>query len=80
MLAKKLSLEVNVNSQVPQSVFSDKKRFKQILFNLMGNAIKFTFEGKISINLTFDEPKSQLKTEVEDSGIGIKAEDLLKLF
>ena len=49
---------------------TDPKRYKQILFNLIGNAIKFTFNGYIKVNVSVDGPL--LVTEVEDSGIGIK--------
>lgn len=44
-----------VNDSVPQSVFSDAKRIKQILFNLIGNAIKFTFKGKIAVSATYNQ-------------------------
>jgi signal transduction histidine kinase len=63
---------------VPEIIYSDKKRFKQILFNLIGNSCKFTFNGFIQIKVHGDS--QTLITEVEDSGVGIKQEDLAKLF
>lgn len=59
-------------------ILSDQKRFKQILFNLIGNAAKFTFKGFINIRVWFSE--SKLFIEVEDSGIGMKEDEVSKLF
>lgn len=59
---------------------TDVKRFKQVLFNLLGNALKFTMEGFITLRITYLERTSILITEVKDSGIGIEKEDLTKLF
>jgi signal transduction histidine kinase len=54
-------------------VKSDQKRFKQILFNLIGNAVKFTFQGNVKVAVSY---KNQiLKTSVSDTGIGIKLEE-----
>lgn len=71
---------MKIGESVPIKIYSDMKRFKQILFNLMGNAIKFTFKGKVTVNINFDERTNNLVTDVEDTGVGIKPEDLLKLF
>lgn len=49
-----------------------------MLFNLIGNSIKFTFNGQVKINILFDS--NYLITEVEDTGIGMTEEDLTKLF
>lgn len=59
---------------------TDVKRFKQVLFNLLGNALKFTMEGFIALRITFIERTSTLVAEIEDSGMGIEKEDLAKLF
>jgi signal transduction histidine kinase len=56
-----------------------------VLFNLLGNAVKFTFKGAITITLDYltDEAMTKkpiLRTTVSDTGIGIKAEEIKKLF
>lgn len=63
---------------MPETILSDLKRFKQILYNLVGNASKFTFEGSIVVSVSFKE--GVLESEVQDSGIGISQDDLSKLF
>jgi two-component system, OmpR family, aerobic respiration control sensor histidine kinase ArcB len=73
-----LSLKIIIDRNVPKKIESDQKRYKQILYNLIGNATKFTFKGGINVRLWFDS--ENLYTEIEDSGIGIVEEDLNKLF
>lgn len=77
--AKGLSLNLQVAANVPTQVLTDIKRFKQILFNLMGNAAKFTFQGGLTVRVGFQD-HHLLVSEVEDTGIGIKYEDLNRLF
>lgn len=48
---KKLLFHVKVDDEVPELILSDQKRFRQIMFNIIGNALKFTFEGGITIRL-----------------------------
>jgi signal transduction histidine kinase len=67
-----------VGERVPETVFSDEKRFKQILFNLVGNAAKFTYTGSITINVDYFE--SKLHVNVADTGLGITKDDLSRLF
>ena len=57
---------------------TDQKRYKQVLFNLLGNAAKFTFHGSISVSISSINRK--LITSVKDTGIGINPDDIQKLF
>ncbi|EFA81713.1 histidine kinase [Heterostelium album PN500] len=82
---KGLDLVGFVDSNVPVLVHGDATRVRQILLNLISNAIKFTDEGQIKIRVKLDreitETKEyQLLFEVEDSGIGIKNEHIVLLF
>jgi signal transduction histidine kinase len=67
-------------TNVPETIYTDCKRFKQILFNLLGNAIKFTFIGEIILTLDYKLAESLLITTVKDTGIGISQDNLNKLF
>ena len=76
---KKLTISIKVESSADE-VTLDKQKLKQVLFNLLSNAVKFTEDGG-SVNIIgnlYDE--SRLRLQVQDSGIGIKPEDLDKLF
>ena len=77
---KSIDLRLTITNQVPKRIFSDQKRFKQILFNLLGNAVKFTFRGHVSIDIDFDVRVETLSCSVNDTGIGMSAEGLTKLF
>jgi len=71
-------LEIFIDSPETLTIYSDKKRINQILLNLIGNAIKFTDKGKISIKV---KRKNELvKISVKDTGPGIREEDLKYLF
>ena len=80
---KDLYLEVLVDDNIPQVISGDKLRLNQVLYNLVGNAIKFTDEGfvKIHIKKLFDSKGSiQLKFVVEDTGIGIPDDKIEAIF
>lgn len=77
---KKLALLKDVAPTIPPVLSIDKNRYMQILLNYMGNALKFTFKGGVKIKLEYDKNADLLVTSVQDSGIGIKEEDLSKLF
>jgi signal transduction histidine kinase/CheY-like chemotaxis protein len=80
--AKSLSLNVNLAADVPQWAYVDGKRLRQVLFNLLGNAVKFTDRGNVTLSLTkagHNEPQ-RLRFEIRDTGIGIAAESLQRLF
>jgi len=82
---KGLELIVDVSQEIPESLLVDEVRLRQILFNLIGNAVKFTDEGFIKLSVkvfNVDEHLSKLdvEIEVEDSGIGIPQEQIEKIF
>jgi len=79
MAAKGLELTTHVDDSVPLAVRGDANRVGQILLNLVGNAVKFTEEGTVSIELT-REGAERLRLKVRDSGIGIPRERLDALF
>lgn len=66
------------NSPIPQSVHADEKRLRQILINLLGNAIKFTQQGRVTFQVTYLE--GQIRFQVTDTGIGIASEELDNIF
>jgi signal transduction histidine kinase/CheY-like chemotaxis protein len=74
---------VNMDSNIPHILFGDETRIRQILLNVLGNAVKYTKEGFISLTVNSKKTDSEtlvLVIDVEDSGVGIKREDLGKLF
>ena len=71
---KQLILNINITSDVPQSIRGDATRLRQILINLIGNAIKFTETGEILLNASLakqDDETTTLLFEIIDEGIGI---------
>lgn len=80
---KKISINVNIDSSIPSSLCGDPTRLSQILNNLVGNAIKFTEHGEVSMNLSLRSKRDKnvtLDIEVKDSGIGIPKESLGSIF
>ncbi|WGM37151.1 ATP-binding protein [Caulobacter sp. NIBR1757] len=80
---KGLELTLEVDPALPPVLVMDGRRIRQVLFNLIGNALKFTPEGRVGIELT-GEPDSdgaaRLRISVRDSGIGIDPATLPQLF
>jgi PAS domain S-box-containing protein len=80
---KKLSFSVEILGVAPQYIVSDINKLRQILINVLGNAVKFTEEGGIGVRLRVDRQDAAapcLRIEVEDTGPGISADELDKLF
>ncbi|MGN0132489.1 MAG: response regulator [Lachnospiraceae bacterium] len=79
---KNLNLEVSVDQTLPSRLYGDEIRVRQILINILNNAVKYTNEGsvKLSVGGRTEEERVLLEFVVEDTGIGIKEEDLSKLF
>ena len=78
--AKGLVLHAEVAPEVPQAVRVDAQRLRQLLLNLLGNAIKFTPSGRIDVRLRVQPGPGWLRLEVQDSGPGIAAERLPHIF
>ncbi len=80
---KNLELAALVHHDVPHILRGDPHRLRQVLINLIGNAIKFTTEGEVFVQVTFvdqQEDDIELRIEVRDTGIGISQEGQKKLF
>jgi signal transduction histidine kinase/ActR/RegA family two-component response regulator len=84
--------EINFNFQIlnklPTAVFTDDKRLRQVLINLLGNAIKFTNKGDVTFKVGLlntkindkNEEISKIRFQIEDSGVGMTPEQLQKIF
>ena len=88
-LAKKknLSFTVDVDETIPENLYGDKVRIRQIILNILNNAVKYTKEGGIALSVRSEESETEddkrkicLIISVKDTGIGIRKDDLDKLF
>ena len=70
--AKTLQCRLTVEDSVPRWLRGDEFRLKQVLINLMGNAVKFTDRGHVSLALRYEPALRQLHVHIEDTGIGIE--------
>ncbi|MEA5536043.1 hybrid sensor histidine kinase/response regulator [Crocosphaera sp. XPORK-15E] len=85
---KRLDLQLEIAPNVPTIILFDEVRLRQILFNIVGNAIKFTDQGYIKIKVNTlgnidqinDEIKTTIKISIEDTGIGIPLNQQDKIF
>ena len=81
---KGLRFEVHVDSNIPDNLYGDDVRIKQILLNLLNNAVKYTQLGSVTLKVTgkmiTDKQMIELRVDVQDTGVGIKEEDLELLF
>ncbi len=79
---KRLDFVLEYSSDLPQIVFYDQVKLRQVLINLLSNAFKFTSLGRISLRAKLKRinPQNSLVFEVEDQGCGIFADDLEKIF
>ncbi|HEX5019393.1 MAG TPA: PAS domain S-box protein [Candidatus Binatia bacterium] len=78
--AKGLPLSLKYDGVIPYEIESDPKRMRQILINLLGNAIKFTDRGGVELAVHFDVAQGELQFHVSDSGIGMTQEQQQNLF
>ncbi|SFJ58592.1 Signal transduction histidine kinase [Desulfomicrobium apsheronum] len=81
---KGVRLEVRTDPRIPAHLFGDEVRLRQILFNLVGNAVKFTPKGRIDVSFVLvsavGESPCQIRCTVQDSGVGIPSERLKDIF
>ena len=75
---KNLKLVFDVDASIPRGYFGDDKRIRQILINLLTNAVKYTEKGTVTLRVTAQKTGEQalLRFAVRDTGIGIRPEDL----
>ena len=79
--AKALPIEVVIDHAVPERVRGDRGRLRQVLMNLVGNAVKFTTQGSVSIHVSVASPgPNSVRFEVVDTGIGIEPAILDRMF
>lgn len=80
---KGLKFEVDIDPDVPETLFGDEIRIKQILINLLNNAVKYTKEGSVCLHMECESANDKevlLKISVSDTGMGIRREALPHLF
>lgn len=86
MKEKNIEIKYHIDTNIPENIVGDPQRIRQVLINLVGNAVKFTHKGKIEVSAIASEIKNNLITilfSVNDTGIGIsygKREQLFKAF
>ncbi|MGO4379313.1 MHYT domain-containing protein [Pseudoduganella sp. RAF19] len=80
--AKGLSLAVHYDPEVPGTLHGDELRVRQVLTNLLGNAVKFTSRGRVSLRVTREQNKGrdEVHIAVSDTGIGIPADRISAIF
>jgi len=78
--AKRLQFKLSIDFGVPTILLTDRQRLLQVLRNYVGNALKYTTTGKIHVRVAYSETDKQVILEVEDTGVGIKEENIKKLF
>lgn len=77
---KGLELQFHAAAELPQRILGDPTRLRQVLINLIGNAEKFTLQGNIDIRIEPVADATQIQFSVQDSGIGMDADTLTRLF
>ncbi len=80
---KDLEFRTEIDPTLPKSLFGDDVRIKQVITNILTNAVKYTKSGSVTLSMSavnVDADTLELQVQVKDTGIGIKAEDMEKLF
>lgn len=74
---KLLSLTVEYRSDIPEAILTDPQKITQVMANMLGNALKFTRKGGVTVSVSFTK---QLIIDIEDTGIGIESDEIPFLF
>jgi signal transduction histidine kinase/response regulator RpfG family c-di-GMP phosphodiesterase len=82
---KGLELKLNIDNDIPKFLNGDEVRVKQIITNILTNAVKYTEKGSVTFTIGYERSEKEtdcviLKVSVKDTGIGIREEDMEKLF
>jgi PAS domain S-box-containing protein len=83
LLGSELTFTVNIDSNIPYFLVGDAQHIRQILLNLLGNAVKYTKEGSIKFNVSLTEitgDTAEITYKIIDTGVGIRDDDMNKLF
>ena len=76
---KGLSFSIQIDPNLPQEIYGDDRRIRQIIINLIGNAIKFTKEGSVQLVITRPD-EHHWEIQVKDTGVGIPKEEQTLVF
>ncbi len=77
---KNSQLNINYSLPIPETIYSDPTRLKQIILNLASNAIRFTEDGRVDIDIGYNRDNDMLDITVKDTGIGMSEGELENLF
>ncbi len=80
---KGLELYLDIDKKLPSVLYGDEKRIKQVLLNILDNAVKYTQEGSVTLTVQGEEcgdDEISLKVQIADTGIGIRKEDIEYLY
>ena len=79
---KKIKLISNIDDSLATEIWADKGKVHQLFYNIIGNALKFTSTGNITVtcNFTTVDRKIKFDVKIKDTGVGIPKEDLEKIF
>ena len=80
---KALSFDVVIDEILPKRMYGDSEKIKQVVLNLLTNAVKYTSVGGFSLNVSMEERNDKeavIRISVKDTGMGIKKEDMDRLF
>ena len=80
---KSLELKTEISPNLPKTLYGDDVRLRQVIVNILTNAVKYTHKGSVTLKIDgaeLDADTFELRVKVSDTGIGIKPEDIQKLF